>query len=95
VTSASTVPATLSVHGALRASDGKLTVMVINKTSSTINTELSLANFDSNSPAAVYTYSSADLSLIVAGPPVPVSSNTVEYGFPAYSATLFVFEPVA
>jgi Glycoside hydrolase family 44 len=95
VTSASTVPATLSVHGALRSSDGKLTVMVINKTSSTINTQLSLANFNATSTAAVYTYSSADLSLIVAGPPVPVSSNTVGYGFPAYSATLFVFDPTS
>jgi hypothetical protein len=96
VTSASTVPATLSVHGALRSSDGKLTVMVINKTSSTINTKLSLENFAATSTAAVYTYSSADLILIVAGPPVPVSSSdTVEYDFPAYSATLFVFDPTS
>jgi hypothetical protein len=95
VTSASTVPATLSVHGALRSSDGKLTVMVINKTSSTINTELSLANFNATSTAAVYTYSSADVIRIVAGPPVPVSSNAVEYDFPAYSATLLVFDPIS
>jgi Glycoside hydrolase family 44 len=95
VTSASTVPATLSVHGALRSSDGKLTVMVINKTSSPINTELSLANFNATSTAAVYTYSSANLIRIVAGPPVPVSSNAVEYDFPAYSATLFVFDPTS
>jgi hypothetical protein len=66
--------------------------MVINKTSSTISTELSLANFDVTSTAAAYTYSSADLSLIVAGPPVPVSFNTVAYGFPAYSSTLFIFD---
>ena len=92
VTSASTVPATLSVHGALRSSDGKLTVVAINKTSSMINTALSLTNFKAGSTAAVYTYSGADLTHIAPGPAVVLSSNSVEYGFPAYSATLFVFD---
>ena len=92
VTSASTVPATLSVHGALRSSDGNLTVVVINKTSSMINTALSLTNFKAAGTAAVYTYSGADLTRIAPGPPVVLSSNTVEYGFPAYSATLFIFD---
>jgi Glycoside hydrolase family 44 len=92
VTSASTVPATLSVHGALRSSDGKLTVVVINKTSSMIKTALSLSNFTAAGTAAVYTYSGADLTRILSGSPVVLSSNTVEYGFPAYSATLFIFD---
>jgi hypothetical protein len=92
VTSASTVPATLSVHGALRSTDGKLTVVVINKTSSMINTALSLSNFKATDTAAVYTYSSVDLTHIAPGPPVVLSANTVEYGFPAYSATLFIFD---
>jgi hypothetical protein len=92
VTSTSTVPAALSIHGALRSSDGTLTVIVINKTSSMINTALSLANFEVASIAAVYSYSGADLTLIVAGPPVVLSSNTLKYGFPGYSATLFIFD---
>jgi Glycoside hydrolase family 44 len=92
VTSTSTVPATLSVHGALRSSDRKLTVVVINKTSSKVNTALSLTNFNAGNTAAVYTYSGADLTHIATGPAVALSSDTVEYGFPAYSATLFVFD---
>jgi len=30
------------------------------------------------------------LAQIVAGSPVPVSSNTISYTFPAYSETMFV-----
>jgi hypothetical protein len=57
-----------------------------------INTALSLANFTAAGTAAVYTYSGADLTRIAGGPPVVLSSNTVKYGFPAYSATLFIFD---
>jgi hypothetical protein len=57
-----------------------------------INTALSLTNFKAGSTAAVYTYSGADLTRIAPGPAVVLSSDTLEYGFPAYSATLFVFD---
>ena len=95
VNSTSTDQGQLSVYGALRKSDGALTVVAINKTTSAIQTSLSLANFDSNSSAVVYTYSNANLTQIVAGAPVSVASNAVSYNFPAYSATVFVFTPAA
>ncbi len=93
VNSTSTDQGQLSVYGALRKSDGALTVVAINKTTGAIQTSLSLANFNSNSSAAVYTYSNANLTQIVAGAPVSVASNSVSYNFPAYSATVFVFTP--
>jgi hypothetical protein len=93
VNSTSTDQAQLSVYGALRSSDGALTVVAINKTTSAIQTSMTLANFTSGATAAVYTYSSANLAQIVAGTPVPVASNAVNYNFPAYSATVFVFTP--
>jgi glycosyl hydrolase family 44/Big-like domain-containing protein len=83
----------LSVYGALRSSDGALTVVAINKTTGAIQTSLALANFNSNASAAVYTYGNANLAQIVAGTPVSVVSNAVNYSFPAYSATIFVFTP--
>jgi hypothetical protein len=95
VTSTSTDQGQLSVYGALRSSDGALTVVVINKTTSAIQTSLALANFDSTSSAAVYTYSNANLAQIIAGTPVSVASNSVTYNFPAYSATVFVFTPAS
>src|SRR5580693_1979591 len=95
VNSASTDQGQLSVYGALRSADGALTVVAINKTTSAIQTSLSLANFNSNSSAAVFTYSNANLAQIITGTPVSVASNSVSYNFPAYSATVFVFTPAS
>jgi hypothetical protein len=81
----------LSVYGALRSTDGALTVVAINKTTSAIQTSLTLANFNSAKTTDVYTYSNANLTQIVAGTPVTVASNAINYNFPAYSATVFVF----
>ena len=91
VNSTSTDQSQLSVYGALRSSDGALTVVAINKTTSPIQTSLTLANFNSKSTAAVYTYSNANLNQIVAGSPVAVSQNAISYNFPAYSITVFLF----
>jgi hypothetical protein len=93
VTATSTDQGQLSVYGALRASDGALTVVAINKTTTAIATRLAVANFESAATAAVYTYSNANLAQIVAGAPVPVVSGGVNYNFPAYSATVMVFTP--
>src|SRR5277367_1573237 len=93
VNSTSTDQGQLSVYGALRSSNGALTVIAINKTTSAIQTSLALANFTSNATAAMYTYSNANLAQIVAGTPVAVVSNSLNYNFPAYSATVFVFTP--
>jgi hypothetical protein len=93
VNSTSTDQAQMSVYGAVRSSDGALTVIAINKTTSAIQTSLTLANFTSNATAAVYTYSNANLTQIVAGNQVAVVSNSLNYNFPAYSATVFVFTP--
>src|SRR5271154_941780 len=89
--STSTDQGQLSVYGALRSADGALTVVAINKTTAAIQTGLTLANFNAASSAAVYTYSNANLNQIVAGTPVTVASNAVNYTFPAYSVSVFVF----
>ncbi len=93
VNSTSTDQTQLSVYGALRSRDGALTVVAINKTTSAIQTSLTLANFTSIATAAVYTYSNVNLAQIVAGTPVPVVTNALNYDFPGHSATVFVFTP--
>ncbi len=95
VNSTSTDQSQISVYGALRSSDGALTVVTINKTTSAMQTSLTLTNFKPASTAAVYTYSNANLTQIVAGTPVAVVSNAVNYTFPAYSVTVFVFTPAS
>jgi Glycoside hydrolase family 44/Bacterial Ig-like domain (group 3) len=94
VNSTSTDQSQLSVYGALRSSDGALTVVAINKTTGVIQTSLTLANFTPAATAAVYTYSNSNLNQIVAGTPAAVVSNAVNYTFPAYSVTEFVFTPL-
>jgi hypothetical protein len=89
-TSTDTTEATLSVYGATRSSDGKLTVMVINKTTSPIVTSLKVTGFTPTSPASTYTYSGANLTSIVSGTTAVASGEVASYSFPAYSATLFV-----
>src|SRR5580700_8861033 len=93
VDSTSTDQGQLSEYGALRNSDNALTVVAINKTTSAIQTSLTVANFSASATAAVYTYSIANLAQIVAATPVAVVSNALNYNFPAYSATVFVFTP--
>jgi hypothetical protein len=89
--------AVLSVYGALRTSDGVVTVVVINKTYGDLTATLSLANFTPNSPAKVFLYSNSNLAAIVAQPDLTVTppatgstTSTVSTTFPAQSLTLLV-----
>jgi len=90
VLASSTNPAKLSIYGALRSSDGALTLIVINKTTSTIQTNLSLAHFTADPSAAVYSYSGTNLKKISALGNIPITPAGFSYNFPAYSATVFV-----
>ena len=89
VESSSTAQGALSVYGAQRSSDYALTVLVINKTTQSVATTLSLANF-SAATASVFSYSNADLAHILPLASVSVVANQIHYTYPAYSATLFV-----
>ena len=93
VQSASTDQGELSVYGALRSSDGALTVMVINKTGGALTSGVDLSGFTPGGEAAVYTYDGADLDAIVAGPDQPVSAAGTTMTFPADSVTLLVIPP--
>jgi hypothetical protein len=85
--------AQLSVYGALRTSDGMVTVMVINKTYGDLTESISLANLTSIGPAKAYLYSNANLNAIVAQPNIPlgapVAGGTIlNTTFPAQAITL-------
>ena len=90
VASTSTNQAALSIYGATRSSDGALTMMVINKTTSSIDTKLTLDNFKAGGAAKIYTYSNANLKSIESGGSESLSSNTLTRSYPAYSATVIV-----
>jgi hypothetical protein len=80
----------LAVYAATRSTDGALTVMVINKTHSTIGSTLSVKGFSGKSRAGVYRYSSAHLTKIEKRASVSVHSKKIKTSFPGYSITLLV-----
>jgi hypothetical protein len=81
----------ISVFAALRAADGALTVMVINKSGSAVNTPLSIAGA-SGTTARVYRYSAENLNAILRKADVTLSSGSVSITFPANSITLLVIK---
>ena len=92
----------LSVYGAIHtsgASNGKVTVVIINKTYGSLTSTLSLTGLSSSvTTAQAYLYSNANLADIVAQPTVivtpPAAGSTTgtigNYTFPAQSITVFV-----
>jgi Glycoside hydrolase family 44 len=95
VLATSTNPSRLSIYGAQRSSDGALTLIAINKTTSAIQTTLSLSHFKPDSSATVYSYSGANLKKISAVGKLATTPQGFSYNFPAYSATVFVIATAA
>lgn len=82
-------PDTVASFGAVRSSDGALTVMLISKyLSGSTPATVSLANFSSVGPAQVWQLTSANAINRLAD--VPVSGSSVVVNLPAQSVTLLV-----
>lgn len=79
----------LSIYAAER-SDSALTLMVINKTTNDLQSNVNLGDFEPDSAAQVWRYSDAKPDAIVRGSDVSTTSNGVTTTFPAYSATLLI-----
>ncbi len=87
----------LSVYAALRSTDNKVTIIVINKAFSDLTSTVSLANLSGGASAQVFQYSNANLAAILAlpdaaipAPPPGSATTTLTQTFPAQSVTLFV-----
>jgi hypothetical protein len=80
----------LAVYGSLRASDGAMTLVLINKTSGPVSGAVSISGFSPAPSASVYRYSGDDLASIAHCPDIAVSSNAVSAACPANSITLLV-----
>ncbi|MCE1174496.1 MAG: glycoside hydrolase family 44 protein [Propionibacteriales bacterium] len=79
----------LAIYAATKA-NGTVTIMVINKTGSTISSTLSLKNFSPKSKATVYRYSSASKTKIVKKSSLKVKSKKLKAAYPGSSITLLV-----
>ncbi|MCC3433565.1 MAG: glycoside hydrolase family 44 protein [Microcoleus sp. PH2017_04_SCI_O_A] len=88
VRSQSTDLGQLSIYGAQRTQDGALTLVIINKTSKNLTSNLSLKGFNPGAKAQVYTYSEANLRAIVRQNDLSVSAAGFQATYPANSITL-------
>jgi Glycoside hydrolase family 44 len=90
VQAASADPDRLSVFAAQRRSDGALTVMVVNKSTSDLTAPLSLTGYQGTAAAKVYRYGQADPSAIAHLPDQQLTNGGATVTFPGYSITELV-----
>jgi hypothetical protein len=80
----------LSVYAALRAADGALTVMVVNKTGGDLTSAVSLTGFAPTAGAQVLRYGPIDLAAVRGQPDQPTGGGSFTATFPASSITLLI-----
>jgi hypothetical protein len=85
----------LAIYAAQRTGDNALTLMIINKTGGALTSPVALSNFNPNSTAKVYRYSTLNLSVIVRQADQAVNSTGFSAAFPANSITLIVIPLVS
>jgi hypothetical protein len=79
----------LAIYAAKRSSDGKITVLVFNKTYQDETSSVAITT--SATSAKVFQYDIADLTKITSQPAATVTSGSVSLTFPAQSITLLEF----
>jgi hypothetical protein len=79
----------LTAYAAVRSTDGALTIMVVNSSSTAYTSPVTLANFTDSQRVLVYQYTSANQAAIVPGTSLSGGSTLVET-FPAQSITMLV-----
>ncbi len=85
----------LSIYAAQRSSDKAVTILVINKTTTALNSAIAVANVTLPATAQVYSYSGTSLTSIAHPSDAAITNGSVSYTFPGYSAVLFVVQPSA
>jgi hypothetical protein len=80
----------LPVYAAVRAWDGALTIMAVNKTSGALTSQVTIETFAAGTAAQVFRYSAANPSAVVRAPDQGVAGNRFTATFPASSITLLV-----
>ena len=86
-------PDYVSAFGAVRSTDGALTVMVINKQQGSTPVSVSLANFPTTGTAQAWQIASASQTSITPLGSVPIASNAISTTLPSQSITLFIVAP--
>ena len=84
----------VAIYAAQRSSDNALTIMLINKSlTQTLTSSIVLSHTDPITRAAIYRYSTANLTAILRQADQPITSGRFSAALPAASITLFVTSP--
>jgi len=78
----------LAIYGAQRTSDKTLTLVIINKTTNALKSDIALSGFNPSGNAKVYLFSAADQSKLLPQPDQNVTASGFTATFPAHSATM-------
>lgn len=90
VSASSADPDQASVFAARRSSDGALTLMVVNKSTSDLTAPLSVTGLQGSAQAQVYQYGQSDLTSIAHLPDQAIDDGKATLTLPAYSITELV-----
>lgn len=82
----------LTVFASTRA-DGKLTVLVLNKTTTALTSMLTVTGFTPQGPVEAWRYDATNLGSIRKLDTMNSGAGTLSATYPAWSATMLVFEP--
>src|SRR5580704_9743673 len=83
----------LAVYAARRSSDNAVTILVLNKTTGSLTSSIAISNLTLPPTAQVYSYSQASLTSIAHPSDTAITTGSLSYTFPGYSAVMFVVQP--
>ena len=85
----------VAAYGAMRAEDGALTLMLVNKSGAPVTTTVTLANFPTAGTVQVYQYGPQHLDAIQRLDDVTVSNGKLDATLPLNTITLLIALPGA
>jgi hypothetical protein len=95
ISASSDDPDKLAIYAAERSTDGALTVMLINKTQQSLESNLDLAGFNAMGTVQVFRYSNINLNTIVREADLTLVENTLQIISAPYSISLLVIPAVS
>ncbi|MCB0095222.1 MAG: hypothetical protein KDE46_05840, partial [Caldilineaceae bacterium] len=80
----------LAIYASERSADGALTIMVINKSQTTLASPITIANAGPAQSAQIFRYTFEQQESILPDAPLPINNGVIQTAFPGSSITLIV-----
>ena len=80
----------LAVYGATRSKDGRLTIVVVNKTGEALSSKLKIAGFRSKCKAKAYRWAGSKIARVKGG---RIRGGALKASYPGRSITIMALKP--